>query len=209
MTADPRPPTPETWRLFVAVELPEPWKDALSGLQDEMRSVIAREPELSRMRVRWSRPDGIHLTLKFLGPVPVSEVPRVTVALESAIPATPGIELRLDRAGSFADRRAPRVIIATISIAGNSMRLTQLATRIEDWLASAGFPRERRAFAPHLTLGRLPEDATPEARRRVAELTTSLTVPKPPPFTISAVSLMRSQIMAGGARYERIASFPT
>jgi 2'-5' RNA ligase len=199
----------ETWRLFVAAELPEAWKEALAELQEELRRSLANDQGLSTVRVRWTRPEGIHLTLKFLGPVPADKVPKVTAALANAVPVAPGIELRLDRAGSFGDRRAPRVLLATVAVAPEPIRLTQLATRIEDWLAASGFPRERRAFAPHLTLGRLPEDAPVGVLRRIAEVTTAVAVPKPPAFTVEAVSLMRSHLNAGGARYERLASFPT
>jgi RNA 2',3'-cyclic 3'-phosphodiesterase len=202
-------------RLFVAIELPDEWKSALGTLQQEMQAKIASEPDLARVRVRWVKPEGIHLTLKFLGETPVARLDSVVAALDSAVPEAPGIELSLSRVGAFSDRRAPRVIWAGIfekeggaRSKADHGRLLQLAERIETWLAAAGFPRERRSFAPHLTLARLPEDLDQSLRERVASVTNAFPTPTVPPLKVDSVSLIRSRLGAGGARYERLGSWP-
>lgn len=206
----------EKLRLFVAIELPDAWKSALGALQADMQAALAREADLTGVRVRWVRPEAIHLTLKFLGETPAGRLDSVHSALASAVPEAPGFELELWRVGSFSDRRAPRVIWAGIlekEPTGRHQsyhgRLLQLAERIETWLAAGGFPRERRSFAPHLTLARLPEDLDQASREKIATLTGEFAIPPTGPFKVESVSLIRSHLERGGARYERLAAWPT
>jgi 2'-5' RNA ligase len=202
MTAD-----AESLRLFVAIELPGTWKQALAALQERMRDELAADTETAAVRLRWTRPEGIHLTLKFIGAVTLDRLPIIEEQLSHAVPALGQISLRLGWAGSFHDRRAPRVIWAGVD-SDPPGALAPLAASIETWLAAAGVKRERRGFTPHLTLARLPDEMSDELRRRVAELTVDVPRPQPVPFVVEHVSLMQSHLEPGGARYERIATFP-
>jgi 2'-5' RNA ligase len=195
-------------RLFVAIELPQVWLDALQSLQERMKDALAADNRIGEVRVRWVKPEGIHLTLKFIGNIAPERLEPIKTQLAAAVPEPPGIQLRLGRAGSFADRRAPRVLWAGIETP-QLPRLLQLAESIETWLAAAGVPRERRPFAPHLTLARLPDDVRDEQKRRIAEVTRGVEGESVAPFTVDHVSLMRSHIGPGGARYERVAAYPT
>lgn len=193
-------------RLFVALELPDDWKQALGQLQDEMRAGLQQRFGDS-VRPRWVRPEGIHLTLKFLGATPADRVDAIQTALRLAVPNAPGLTLQLGNVGSFAERRAPRVILA--GLGGDTNALAAVVERVETRLAAAGWPRERRGFHPHLTLARLPETLDDASRTEVAEITTAFASPKAGSWTVAGVSLMRSYLEPGGARYERLASFPS
>jgi 2'-5' RNA ligase len=194
-------------RLFVAIELPETWKQSLGEVQQRMQQVLAADAETAAVRLRWVRTEGVHLTLKFIGEVAADRVPVIESQLALAVPAMPAISLQLGRAGAFSDRRSPRVIWAGV-YSDEADTLRRLAEGVETWLAAAGVPRERRGFTAHLTLARLPNDLPDELRLRVAELTASVEQPQLPRFAVERVSLMRSQLGPGGARYERIAAFP-
>ena len=198
---------PALLRLFVAIELPEAWLVALGELQERMRAALSDDSALAGVRVRWVRPEGIHLTLKFIGEVAADRLEPIREQLARAVPEAPGVSLTVARAGSFSDRRAPRVIWAAV-YSEQAERLRQLAESIETWLAAAGVPRERRSFAAHLTLARLPNDLSDDLRRRVAELTTGVEAPAVRPFAVEAVSLMQSLLGPGGARYERLGRWP-
>jgi 2'-5' RNA ligase len=192
-------------RLFIALELPDAWKQALGELQDEMRGAL-QERFGEAVRPRWTRPDGIHLTLKFLGETSSSRLDSAESALRHAVPEPLAFNLELANVGSFSERRAPRVILAGVQ--GQTKHLHKLEERVETWLASAGWPRERRAFHPHLTLARLPEAMDDATRHAVAELTTSFSAPVVDPWQVESVSLIRSRLGPGAARYERLAAFP-
>ena len=125
------------------------------------------------------------------------------------MPSPPDFDLQLTWVGSFSDRRAPRVIWAGV-LAGpiDESELGKLAERVDVWLASAGFPRERRGFRPHLTLARLPEKLTAAERELVAATTTKQALPAVETYRVRGVSLMRSHLGRDGARYERLALYP-
>lgn len=201
MTEEPRP-----MRLFVAIDLPWSWKEALGTLQDDMRAVLEADEVARNVRMRWSRPEGIHLTLQFLGNVDPERAEAIGEALASAVPEPPAFSLSIHRAGSFSDGRAPRVVLATLG--GDTKALYALQQRVETWLASAGFPRERRAYQPHLTLGRLPEEATQGERERVATLTNAVARQQVDAFEVREIVLMQSFLGPGGSRYERLLSVP-
>lgn len=194
-------------RLFVAIELPDAWLEALREVQERMKAALAQDPALADLRMRWVRPDVIHLTLKFIGEVAPEGLTPIREQLAHAVPEPPEIVLSLAGAGSFEDRRAPRVVWAGV-LSQPQWALLRLAEGIETWLAAAGIPRDRRGFLPHLTLARLPDGLSDAQRRRAAEVTTAVTMPEIPAFHVKGVSLIQSVLGPGGARYERMGRWP-
>ena len=194
----------ESLRLFVAVELPETWRQALGASQERLRARLAADG--SELRLRFVRPESVHLTLKFLGETPSGRLGAIESALSLAVAEAPNVRLELGRIGSFSDRRAPRVVWA--GVGGDTRAFALLAERIETRLAAAGFGRERRGFQPHLTLARLPETLSAAQRAYVAQASGEGSIAAPEPFVVEQVSLMRSRLGPGGARYECIARFP-
>jgi 2'-5' RNA ligase len=193
-------------RLFVAFQLPDEWLRALEQGQASLRGAL---DGLGGRRLRFVRPEGIHLTLKFLGAVPDSRLEAVRHALTSATSDFRPIGLTMGRIGSFGDRRGPRVVWAGLdgTTVRDRERLYGLVESLETWLEAAGIPREGR-FQPHLTLARVPEDFSREDRALVGAACERIQMAVPPPMTARAVSLMRSHLGPGGARYERLDSFP-
>lgn len=187
----------ESLRLFVAIDLPAEVRQALLRVQDDLRRAGAD-------RLRWVRPEGVHLTLKFLGEVAAERVDAVEAALRSAIEPFE-LRLRLATLGGFG---GVRLRVVWVGLEGDVEPLAALAEQIERALTPLGFPRERRPFAAHLTLARVP-DATPrDERERLASLLRR-TSPSPMPSMVATeVSLMRSVLGQGGAVYTRLAAFP-
>jgi len=188
-----------TLRLFVACELPPEMKAALTSLQEALRKKGAP-------RLRWVRPDGIHLTLKFLGAVPQHKVAAICEALAPTVLGMPPLALALAEVGTFGDRRGPRVV--WVGMQGDLEPLARLQQRIEKALEPLGFPLEGRAFSPHLTLARVPDDVGSGERQALRELAKATSAPTAPPVTIRELSLMRSILGPGGAVYERVVAFP-
>ncbi|MBI2866108.1 MAG: RNA 2',3'-cyclic phosphodiesterase [Chloroflexi bacterium] len=186
---------PQTVRAFVAIELPPPMLSALAQLQQELR---ARGGNY----VRWTNPEGIHLTLAFLGEVRASLVDTLVPALEQACAPVPPFSLGLGTAGAFPSVRSPRVL--WVGLAGHLDSLALLQRRVAEALRPLGFPPEARGFSPHLTLGRVREGTPPVQRQRLGEALAFCTIPQPPLFTVDGVSLMRSQLTPQGAIYSRL-----
>jgi len=189
-------------RLFVAVELPEEWLQHL----EEAQQVLQRELETAEApRLRWTRPGGIHLTLKFLGETPAALLAEVEAAIGQAVVSPPDITLRLGDIEMFTSGRRVRVIWAGLS--GDTEELARLADQIDVACGPLGYGRGLRPFAPHLTLARVPEGATLD-RAALTRLLSSVKLGGAPPFNVQLVSLMRSNLGPGGARYERLAAWP-
>jgi len=186
-------------RLFVACELPPAVRDALGRLQDELKARGAG-------RLRWVRPEGIHLTLKFLGEVSAAKREAVENALAGAVVSPFALDVRLGSLGGFGGRQRLRVI--WVGLEGDVEGLAELAALIEEALGPLGFPRERRPFAPHLTLARVPDDVGPQERSRLADLLEAFPSPSLPSMTLTAVNLMQSFLQPTGARYQCLAAYP-
>lgn len=193
----------EQLRLFVAVELPPEVRGALAGLQRELRPRCGPG-------VRWVGPEGIHLTLKFLGGVPRPQVPPVEQALEGAVSGQASFELSLGMPGFFPNPHRPRVFY--VGIEGEVERLAALARRVEEALSPLGFPTEGRPFAPHLTLARLGDRMAPAQRETFGGAAQAAPWHPGQSFTVEGVSLMQSQLNPQGAIYtclHRVALSPT
>lgn len=198
---------PPRMRLFVAIELPQPWLDALADLQARIKSAIEKDPSLAGQRLRWVRPEGIHITLKFIGEVDPDRLEAITHQLDGALAVIPPVTLAPAPVGSFGERRAPRVVWAGVHETPPGV-LQGLADRVESQLEGAGIRREGRPFRAHLTLARMPDGLTEQQKRRAAEIASSVVMPDIAAFGVENVSLMRSFIGPGGARYERLKRWP-
>jgi len=130
-------------RLFVALDLTQEIREAL-------REPIARLKPLSKS-ARWTQPDGMHVTLKFIGHVEADKLDAIRAALATVCSDAP-VEMHVRGVGFFPDDRRPRVVWCGIEASAN---LAPLAAEMERALEPLGIAREERKFTPHLTLARL------------------------------------------------------
>jgi 2'-5' RNA ligase len=183
---------PALLRTFVAVETSEEVRSALETVQTSLRR--------QRVRARWVRPRGMHLTLKFLGEIPADQVPRAAEALRSAADGQAGFSLTVAGIGVFPDLRRPRVVWAGLS--GGIAPLAALQIRVEDALAAVGFPREARPFRAHLTIGRCSEPAAPDV---MAEAVRTLSGRCFGEFEVRELVLFQSELKPEGAEHTALA----
>lgn len=178
-------------RLFIAIELPEEIKGAIGALQDRFRA--------SGLGANWTRPEGIHLTLKFLGDVEEKKIDSINAAMEQAAAGTGALRLSVSGAGAFPDVRSPRVV--WLGLSGDIGQLSALQADLENAMIRLGFEREARPFTPHLTLARIkfprPRDDWQRALAGIGIV--GLTA-----FTADRVSLMQSELHSGGAVYREL-----
>lgn len=185
-------------RLFVACKLPDEVLNALSQVQDDLQRAGAEQ-------LRWVRPEGIHLTLKFLGDVEAALVDDVTAALSACIQPF-ALRLNVSRLGGFGGRR---LRVVWMGLDGQTQGLSDLAKTVERALEPLGFPAERRPFAPHLTLARVRDRATAAQREQLSGLLGSYQLPPLPKFSLSQAALIQSTLGPGGATYRTISRFPS
>jgi len=187
----------ELIRSFIAIELPDGLKLELARLEARLKS--NRQPW-----VKWVNPEGIHITLKFLGDIAAETTGEITKAMEEAVQGISPFHLEVKGLGVFPNLR--RVQVAWVGIIGEVDKLSQLQKRIETNLIPLGFAPESRAFTPHLTLARLRDQASLDERQRFGQLIASTEFETASAIEVDAVSLMRSQLTREGAIYSQISS---
>ena len=185
-------------RLFVACEVPDDVKECIGEVIENLRSH-------SGNAVRWIRPEGVHVTLKFLGEVPTKKLPAVKLAIQEAVVGNSPFELEFSNIGTFGGREGLRIM--WVGIAGDVLRLEALVRAVNAALAVVGFEPERRPFRPHLTLGRVRDEISTRNRAEIEVAVGKVSVP-PVSWRTAQVSLMRSRLTAQGATYEVLATFP-
>ncbi len=183
----------EIIRTFVAVELDEALRASLGDLQGRLK----RAP-LGRLG-RWVDPNGIHLTLKFLGDVSKSQLPELRQALRRAAAAVPRFAIALSGLGCFPNARQPRVIWVGVQEPTGALQHLQCA--VERELAAIGFPPEGRAFTPHLTLARIRDQVRPGERAELGAWIGRQEVGRLGTMQVASVSLMQSELRSAGAVY--------
>jgi 2'-5' RNA ligase len=180
-------------RAFVAIDLPAEIQAALASQQAAFRAASAD--------ARWTRPEGTHLTLKFLGEINDQQVSQVREAL-SALPSFPPFVVEVKGFGFFPDAHRPSVFWAGVEA---PPELGELARRVEDSLERLGFARERRPFNPHLTLARFKVPRAQPGLRILAERQASTSLGR---FEVSEFFLFESKLSPHGAEYRKVARFP-
>ena len=150
-------------RVFVAIELDTASAGSIARL---VQGLKAKLPD-----VRWSRPEQLHLTLKFIGEVDNRELPQFCEALREACAGIDAFSLELGGLGAFPKNKPPRVV--WVAAEDPQGVLGTLAERLDERMSALGIPRENRAFTPHLTLGRVSRGADLQRLQQAMEQATA------------------------------------
>jgi 2'-5' RNA ligase len=171
---------------------------------DQLRAEL--EPGLPSLR--WVRSEGIHLTLKFLGDIPVGQLDAVRGALSRCRDEAATEPIRLETAGLgvFPNQRAPRVMWVGFHHLPDPLYHVQRS--VEQAMAGLGFPRERRSFRPHLTVGRFRRPLRRGERERLASYLSRNAERTFGGLDVVRLSLFRSTLLPGGARYDEVGGWP-
>jgi len=132
-------------RCFCAVDISEDVKNVLKDIQSELKSTFDR--------VSWTKPHGLHITMKFLGDQEGSYIGEISNALSKACVNFSKVEVDFSGIGFFPGSSRPRIIWAGIN--SGLKELMKLNNSIEDELAKLKIPRDKKRFHPHVTLGRI------------------------------------------------------
>lgn len=185
----------ESIRVFCAVELPREIRAAVAAHAARLRR------EFPEARASWARPEGLHITLKFIGEVEAARVEALTRAAGAAVEGCKPFGLSIEESGTFPSRGAARVL--WLGVKDESGQLAQLQRRLERECEAAGFPRESRDFKPHLTAARL---RTPNGAHALSEAHRQATF-GPFHFQVSELIVIRSELGPGGSRYTPLSRY--
>ncbi len=179
-------------RAFVALELSAGLKDGILSLIDELRG--------AGVRASWSRAATLHLTLKFLGDVEEALLPDLVAALEAAAAEVPPFAFDTTSMGAFPSPARPRVVWVGVE---PSPGLCDLQEAVERELTPLGFPREKRSFHPHITLGRIRDTGALPRDAHLPALIAKLPVPRGRTVA-DEFALIQSTLSPHGARHETL-----
>jgi 2'-5' RNA ligase len=175
-------------RMFISIEVPEAVKKELAVAQGRLRVAGAD--------ASWTRAEGMHLTMKFLGEVTDQQVPEIMSSLRKAAEGTGPLGLSVSGVGTFPNPKNARVV--WIGLAGDIVQLTRLQVAVENAMVLLGMAREERKFTPHLTLGRIKYIRFHDRWIKTLEEIRDISLPG---FEVTSVSLMKSELKPAGAVY--------
>ncbi len=182
-------------RCFLAIELPDDVRNLVAALQEDLRAVARG--------VRWTRPEQIHLTLKFLGEVPDADIRAVCAAVAEAVGRCAPFDLEVGGTGCFPPGGPARIV--WVGMASPPVALATCQQSCESRLAELGFKPEGRPYTPHLTIGRVNDPRDSARIRSVVQAHAGFHAGC---LTVSEVTLFESILRPAGAEHHVIARAP-
>jgi 2'-5' RNA ligase len=173
-------------RAFLALEIPNHVRSRLAAAREVLRHEMPR--------ARWTRPEGWHLTLKFLGETQQRVLADLVTELTPRIRGLGVVTVKLGQPGFFPSSARPRVAWVGGSVEGAD----KVVEAVEEAAEAAGFPRERRRWSAHLTMARLKSQWSTHAVNRFLEWGDHLELEA---FRCHEVVLFESDLQTGGAVY--------
>lgn len=187
---------PERWRVFLAIDVPDAVREALSG------PLNALQPLHEAIRI--NPVERLHLTLHFLGHLPRSDLEQLETALAPIVLRHRRFRLAAEGVGAFPDIRRPRVVWA--GIGGELPELIALQTDLGGALRQAGATVEDR-FHAHLTLGRVRRPLKAQERAVLGDWSDRWAEAAFGDIPADRIRLMRSQLGGGPPKYTTVATF--
>lgn len=188
-------PREQKIRAFIALKPPDSWGQQLGKLQRELKD------QLRTKAVRWSAPEQIHITLRFLGSIRESEAIEVAKRLRGVAEQNAAFRLRCEGLGCFPNARRPRVIWAGLD--GDLDSISRLHDAVNEATSGFGEPPDERPFTPHLTLARVQNLERSNLERLESILVRGFETEEA--WEVTAVLLVRSHLSPQGSRYETLA----
>jgi len=182
----------KSWRMFCAFELPGSLRARINQHSQKVRAAV---PDAA---ASWGRPENIHLTVKFFGNVDPERVPVISAAAARVVKEFSPIRIEVGDTGVFPRPSRPQVL--WIGVEDPSGRLAALQQQLEREFAADGFPKEDRAYKPHLTIARIrkPHDAVRLAQTHLETKFEKVEI------SFSELVLFRSELSSKGSKYTAI-----
>jgi RNA 2',3'-cyclic 3'-phosphodiesterase len=186
-------------RAFIAVDLSSEIQARLDKVMADLKVGV---PDGA---VRWVAAGNLHLTLKFLGDVSVTNLTVLKEMFLAEVSHHHQFEISVGGLGAFPSIRRARVIWVGVEAPAE---LAAVQTGIENEMARLGYTREERPFSPHLTLGRVARNAAPPELHQIGELLHKTKIGFLGAAHVRAVHLYQSDLHPEGSMYTRLFTAP-
>ena len=186
-------------RAFVAVEIPASIQNAIQTATAGLRSALGTD------LIRWVPVKNVHLTLKFFGDVSTAnlEILKQTLAMESSQHSA--FDMQVENIGSFPNSKRARVLWVGLNAPAS---LTSLARGIESASTKLGYPAEERGFSPHLTIGRVRQNASAADLQKIRSALDATKIGLLGSVHVGEIHLFKSDLQPSGSFYTRLFSTP-
>ncbi len=185
-------------RLFTALTLPPPIRQRL----EEIQTIFRPLPHL-QSGVSWTRPENLHVTLKFLGDIEDQHLANLTTGLGKI--EVPPMTFTVSRFLCLPHHGPARVLAAALS--GDIAPLARLFAQIDATVRPLGVRREARDYKPHISLARFKNPSNRHTSQVLARVIDPFLLPTAP-FSIESFELFESKLTPEGPVYRNISSFP-
>ena len=186
-------------RAFIAIEIPQ---SIQAAIQNETLDLPSSADD---SLVRWVAPANVHLTLKFLGDVSITNLQFIKQMLIQECAQHPAFDLQIGKLGSFPTPKRPRVIWVGVQAPPEFDKLQQA---IESGTTRLGYTPETGSFSPHLTIGRVRQNLTDSGMQKLRAALTSNHIGTIGAVKVNAVHLYKSDLQPAGSVYTRLSSAP-
>ena len=186
-------------RAFIAADISKAIQQVIQDKIEELRRTIGNTP------VRWTPSQNIHLTLKFLGDISPTNVDDLIQLLRAEADICSPFDIHINRLGCFPSSKRPRVLYIGIQ---SPAELETLQRKIEVTTARYGSKSESRSFSPHLTIGRIRQNATPADQQKIRKALEVIKIDSPGTIRVDSIHLYKSELKPSGAVYTKLFTAP-
>lgn len=186
-------------RTFIALPINQTVKANIEALLQAFKA------QVNVKSIRWVPSENLHLTLNFLGEIPAEKIEIIKTTLIEIASAHKPFTSNFSHCGVFPDLKHPRILWIGFDQTGI---LKQIQKNLEEQLAPLGFPPEKRAFSPHLTLARISGYASPAEVANIGDFMATINGFEPIPCQFSEIVFFKSVLLPAGAQYTRLQTAP-
>ena len=183
-----------TIRAFIAIPIS-------TEIHGEINKIIRGLKPVCPENLRWVNPQGIHLTLKFLGDVPKSNINQISDCMQLTVQRKNPFRFDVEGLGAFPRPDQARVLWIGLE---KSLELKKLQNELDQNLNKIGFPLENREFNPHLTIARVKDRLDPAELRKIAAALQQQKTGSLGRLEVNEFSLFQSELRPGGAVYNKL-----
>ncbi len=186
-------------RAFIASELPPALQDSIYTATGELRK------SLGDGLIRWVPAHNVHLTLKFLGDVSISSLDLIKQMMSAEASEFAAFDVQVEELGCYPNLRRPRVLWVGLKAPAE---LASLQRAIEAASARLGYESEERDFSPHLTIGRVRQNASSGDVHKIRTALEGCRVGALGSARVDAIHLFKSELRPEGSIYTKLFSAP-
>jgi 2'-5' RNA ligase len=183
-------------RSFLAFDLPPDIKSMVKRVSEDVRR--------SDLNLKWVKVDNIHLTVVFMGNIRTEDVQVIGEKIEDVCLGCEPFEISLKGMGVFPDTRRPRVLWLGLEM--ETERISSFRNSLQERLLAFGIKEEKRAFTPHLTLGRF--DKPGRGDSFLGDIISQYKDLKGPVCQLEELVMFKSELKPGGAEYTKLKTCP-